>query len=115
MSFSFAKGSSSRKVAVGSCRSTSGLDAVSDSCTKRRDNAHKVEELEVLYRWHPWFGRVVHVHEVIEAGVLHCSPDGDASRRCLELPKWMFDRATCLRERFAAFSLSLHPVKTPRD
>ncbi len=29
-------------------------------------DAHKTEELEVLYRWHPWFGQVVHVHEVIE-------------------------------------------------
>jgi hypothetical protein len=60
--------------------------------TKRRDNAHKIEELEVLYPWHP-FGRVVHVHEMIEqraGGVLHCSPDGDASRRWLELPQWMF-------------------------
>jgi hypothetical protein len=28
--------------------------------------------------------------------VLHCSPAGDASRRCLELPQWMFDRVTCL-------------------
>ncbi len=74
-------------------------------CTKRRDNAHRIEVLEVLYRWHPWFGRVVHIHEVIEqraGGVLHCSPDGDASRRWLELPKWMFDRATCLAIRMAA-------------
>jgi len=61
--------------------------------------------LEVLYPWHPWFGRVVHVHEVIEqraGGVLRCSPDGDASRRWLELPQWMFDRAACLAIRMAA-------------
>jgi hypothetical protein len=73
--------------------------------TKRRDNAHKTKELEVLYRWHPWFGRVVHVHEVIEqraGGVLRCSPDGDASRRWLELPQWMFDRAACLAIRMTA-------------
>jgi hypothetical protein len=40
--------------------------------TKRRDNAHKIEELEVLYPWHPWFGRVVHVHEALrrESGAL---------------------------------------------
>jgi hypothetical protein len=81
-------------------------------CTKRRDNAHKIEELEVLYPWHPWFGRVVHVHEVIEqraGGVLHCSPDGDASRRWLELPKWMFDRATCLSIRMAASPREVTP------
>ena len=90
--------------ASGSRRSTSGLDEAADGCTKRRDNAHKIEELEVLYPWHPWFGRVIHIHEVIEqraGGVLHCSLDGDASRRWLELPKWMFDRATCLAIRLA--------------
>src|SRR5215469_14276471 len=93
------------KFASGSCRSTNGLDALADCCTKRQDNAHKIEELEVLYPWHPWFGRVVHVHEVIEqraGGVLHCSPDGDASRRWLEVPQWMFDRAACLAIRMAA-------------
>ena len=79
--------------------------ACAPHCTRRRDNAHKIEELEVLYQWHPWFGRVVHVHEVIEqraGGVFHCSPDGDASRRWLELPQWMFDRAACLAIRMAA-------------
>ena len=71
-------------------------DAAATDYTRRRDNAHKIEELEVLYPWHPWFGRVVHVHEVIEqraGGVLRCSLDGDASRRWRELPQWMFDRA----------------------
>ena len=80
-------------------------DADAADYTRRRDNAHKIEELEVLYLWHPWFGRVVHVHEVIEqraGGVLRCSPDGDASRRWLELPQWMFDRAACLAIRMAA-------------
>ena len=79
--------------------------ACAPGCTRRRDNAHKIEELEVLYPWHPWFGRVVHVHEVIEqraGGVLRCSPDGDASRRWLELPQWMFDRAACLAIGMAA-------------
>src|SRR5262249_11135590 len=23
-------------------------------CTKQRDNVHKIEQLEVLYPWHPW-------------------------------------------------------------
>src|SRR5438309_9872573 len=105
MSFSLASGIASRRVCIGVLRSTNGLDVVDDSCTRRRDNAHKIEELEVLYQWHPWFGRVVHVHEVIEqraGGVLHCSADGDASRRWLELPQWMFDRAACLAIRMAA-------------
>ena len=87
------------------CRSTSGPDGAVARCTKRRDNAHKIEELEVFYPWHPWFGRVVHVHEVIEqraGGVLRCSLDGDGSGRWLELPQWMFDRAACLTIRMAA-------------
>src|SRR5215471_10666262 len=84
------------------CRAQGGY---APGCTRRRDNAHKIEELEVLYQWHPWFGRVVHVHEVIEqraGGVFRCSRDGDASRRWLELPQWMFDRAACLAIRMAA-------------
>jgi hypothetical protein len=30
------------------------MRSVDDGCTKRRDNAHKIEEREVLYPWHPW-------------------------------------------------------------
>src|SRR5215471_40972 len=82
-----------------------GWYEVGRHCTKRRDNDHKIEELEVFYPWHPWFGRVVHVHEVIEqraGGVFRCSLDGDGSGRWLELPQWMFDRAACLAIRMAA-------------
>jgi hypothetical protein len=81
---------------------TRAPDADAADYTRRRDNAHKIEEREVLYPWHPWFGRVVHVREVIEkqaGGVLNCSLDGSASARWLELPKWMFDRAACLSIR----------------
>ena len=76
-----------------------GSNAGACDCTRRRDNAHKIDEREVLYPWHPWFGRVVHVRGVIEkraGGILHCSMDGGASGRWLELPQWMFDRAACL-------------------
>ena len=74
----------------------------------RRGNAHRTEiaeEREVLYCWHPWAGCVVRVHEAVEkAGgtVLRCSRDNGASGRWLELPVWMFDRATCLATRFTA-------------
>ena len=50
----------------------------------------------MLYPWHPWAGRSVHVHEVIEkAGwvAFRCSLSGVASGRRLEVPVWMFDRA----------------------
>jgi hypothetical protein len=77
-------------------------------CTTRRDNAHRTEiaeEREVLYCWHPWAGGVVWVHEAVEkagGSILRCSRDSVASERWLELPAWMFDRATCLSMRIAS-------------
>ena len=68
-------------------------------CRRRQHNAHVTERREVLYPWHPWFGMTVHVHQVVEKGLigtLRCSVDGAASGRWLELPAWMFDRAICL-------------------
>jgi hypothetical protein len=59
----------------------------------------------VRYRWHPWFGRVVTVHEVIEraAGrVVRCRLAEAGSDRWLELPAWMLDRAACVPMRMAA-------------
>jgi hypothetical protein len=56
---------------------------------------------EVLYRFHPWFGRNVCVHAMIErAGsvVFRCSLDGSDAARWLEIPAWMFDRAFCPHE-----------------
>jgi hypothetical protein len=74
-------------------------------CTTRRGNAHRTdhaEERKVLYRWHPWAGCIVCVHESVEkvdGTVLRCSRDGQARERWLELPAWMFDRAMCLPMR----------------
>lgn len=67
-------------------------------CTTQSQNTHGTEEREVLYPWHPWTGRVVHVHEVIaKAGwaAFRCSLSGISSDRRLEVPVWMFDRAAC--------------------
>jgi hypothetical protein len=72
--------------------------AFSQCCTTRQHNAHRTEEREVLYPWHPWFGRVVFVHETTTrggAGVLRCSQSSEEGARCLETPEWMFDRAAC--------------------
>jgi hypothetical protein len=69
--------------------------------TTRSGIAYRTEvaqEREVLYPWHPWAGRIVHVHEAVgkaDGIFLRCSLDG-AARRWLELPAWMFDRAVCL-------------------
>ena len=87
--------------AANSCRCTNGPDAAAAHFTTRRSNAHRPtnpEEREVLYAWHPWAGCLVRVHEAIEKVdgiVLRCSRDG-ATKRWLELPAWMFDRAVCL-------------------
>ena len=86
------------------CRQDS--NAAGDNCTTRRQNAHRTEERQVLYPWHPWAGCIVHIHEVIEkaAGdVARCSHDDGASGRLLELPTWMFDRSACVRMRVEAF------------
>jgi hypothetical protein len=72
--------------------------ACASHCTTRQHNAHRTEEREVLYPWHPWFGRVVFVHETTTrggAGVLRCSQSSEEGARCLETPEWMFDRAAC--------------------
>jgi hypothetical protein len=74
------------------------LSACASHCTTRQHNAHRTEEREVLYPWHPWFGRVVFVHETTTrggAGVLRCSQSSEEGARCLETPEWMFDRAAC--------------------
>src|SRR5262249_7095266 len=55
---------------------------------------------ELLYRWHPWFGLQVGVHEAIDKKdgvVFRCSLSGTDAVRCLEIPAWMFDRSACAR------------------
>jgi hypothetical protein len=58
------------------------------------------EELEMLYPWHPWFGRQIYVHAVFEhadARIFACAIDSQQTARCLNVPAWMFDRAACVR------------------
>ena len=77
-------------------------------CTTRRGNAHRTEnpeEREVLYRWHPWAGCIVTIHEVVEkvtGTVLRCSRASGSGDRWLELPAWMFDRTKCIAMRVAS-------------
>src|SRR5262245_4547490 len=73
-------------------------------CTTRQHNAHRTEEREVLYRWHPWFGRRVFVHEVSFKGgvrIFRCAETAQGVARCVEVPEWMFDRATCCGMAYA--------------
>jgi len=58
----------------------------------RRQNTHGTDvcaEREVAYRWHPWAGRIVRIHEVIEkagGAVARCSVANVHSDRLMELP-----------------------------
>jgi hypothetical protein len=82
-----------------------GWNADERDCTRGRRKTHVTEGAEVLYPWHPWFGRVVHVHEVIERGgehIFRCDVDEKLSGRCLDVPAWMFDRVACLGVRRVA-------------
>ena len=78
----------------------SRLECGRSCCTTRLQNAHWTEEREVLYRWHPWAGCIVQIHEVVakaSGSVARCSRGGAAVHRSLELPVWMFDRGCARR------------------
>jgi hypothetical protein len=80
-----------------------GLREVALCCTRRFRNAHRTVCRNVLYRFHPWCGRDVFVHEVIEkagGGAFRCTLDGSEVERWLEIPAWMFDRAACASDGF---------------
>ena len=73
--------------------------------TSRIRKTHVTEKMEVLYPWHPWFGRQVYVHAIVErsdARSFSCAIDSQQTVRCLSVPAWMFDRAACMRTRRAA-------------
>ncbi|SEI21492.1 hypothetical protein SAMN05216228_10784 [Rhizobium tibeticum] len=63
-------------------------------CTTEQQNTHGTEVHELLYPWHPWSGRLIHIHQVLDKGiaVFRCSLTSDAAGRWLEIPVWMFDR-----------------------
>ena len=45
--------------------------AAAPGCTRGHRKTHVTESGEVLYPWHPWFGRVVYFHQLIELGREH--------------------------------------------
>ena len=68
-------------------------------CTTTFKNAHETVFRELHYRWHPWFGLQVAIHEAVDKAdgvVFRCTLSGSAADRWLEVPAWMFDRARCL-------------------
>jgi hypothetical protein len=103
---SFAGDANFPRTPLGLC--SPGSNASFFGCTTKQHNAHGTEIREVLYPWHPWFGREVHVHEVVKRGnmpVFWCSPTANRTGRCLAVPSWMFDRAACLY---------LYPAQAPQ-
>src|SRR5450759_2682887 len=67
-------------------------------CTTRFENTHGTGFRELLYRWHPWSGLRVCVHEATDKAdgiVFRCTLSGSNEDRGLEVPAWMFDRAAC--------------------
>ena len=75
-----------------------GFGAGGGHCTTRFENAHRTVLREVLYRYHPWFGRRVYVHGAVDKAddvVFRCALDGSQADRRLEVPAWMFDRTVC--------------------
>ncbi|RLA16886.1 MAG: hypothetical protein DRQ56_09965, partial [Gammaproteobacteria bacterium] len=66
-------------------------------CTTERQKTHGTEA-EVLYPWHAWFQKRVHVHRLVrrrDRTTLQCTLIGEDRSRTLEVPQWMFDRASC--------------------
>ena len=74
------------------------------SCRTLLHKTHGIgagDDVVVLYGWHPWAGRRVRLHEVIErtsGAVARCSLEGaTAPVRLQEVPTWMLDAAACHR------------------
>ena len=63
------------------------------------------DEIAIAYRWHPWAGQTVRVHEVIDratGSAARCSLVDAAVARVQEIPVWMLDAAACCQTRVAA-------------
>jgi len=74
-------------------------------CTTRFENAHKTNFRELLYRWHPWSGLRVSIHDALERPdgvVFRCDLTASDANRWLEIPAWMFNRSACAGIRLAA-------------
>jgi hypothetical protein len=77
-------------------------------CRTPRHKTHSTaagEEIDIAYSWHPWAGRTVRIHEVIErttGATARCSLVGATVARLQEVPVWMLDTAACCQTRLAA-------------
>jgi len=91
-------------VDVESCDLTTDAVWLRDTTTQHKTHS---TELEVHYRWHPWFGLKVVVnrsHTRQGVACIYAVLEQDGRLRVLEMPSWMFDRVIC-----AALPLADHP------
>jgi len=79
---------------------TPGPNASGGNCRTQQRNTHSTESRVVRYRWHPWFGREVWVHQARQSPrpcgpVVRCGLTPDLDARSVEIALWMFDAAAC--------------------
>ena len=76
--------------------------AVVTGCTTTRCKPHGTE-VDICYRWHPWYGRTVQVVRSIakQPGTVLQVCDGLKPERSLEIPVWMADSAICALMKFS--------------
>ena len=74
------------------------LDDFVQHGTTQQHKTHISKYQEIYYPWHPWYGRSVLVRGSLtrrDRDVYRCTIEDDASKKSLEVPHWMFDRAVC--------------------
>ena len=95
--------------------------------TSRQSNTHSTESRELLYPWHPWYGRSLWIHgALVKSGrvVYRCSLEAQQKAPLLEIPQWMFESTGCCRVHRAEnpfvdcaalldLKLLLHPTRSP--
>ncbi len=95
------RGFSSRSVRLALACCSRATSAVGWRCTNRLHKTHGTAiggETTVVYGWHPWSGRSIRLHEVIErtAGAsARCSLVDAFVVRVQEFPVWMLDATVC--------------------
>src|SRR5215212_1501738 len=84
------------------------LSASAADCTTSHHKTHSTasgDKVTVVYAWHPWAGRPVRRHEVIERATgasARCSLVDATIARQQEIPVWMLDAVACRTARTTA-------------
>src|SRR3954470_20373418 len=91
-------------------------DAAGGCCTTSHHKTHSTaagDEVTVVYAWHPWAGRPVRLHEVIERATgasARCSLVDATNARLQEIPVWMLDAVVCRTTRTTAQPVAALPA-----